>query len=447
MTADRHAQPGNAAASRHVGVRSVLHVDMDAFYVSVELRRRPELRGLPVVVGGTGGRGVVSAASYEARRFGVKSAMPSVTARRLCPDAVFLPPDMGHYLEVSAQLHEIFLSVTPLVEQISVDEAFLDVTGAERLMGDAVTIGHELRRRVKEQTDLTCSVGVASNKFIAKMASEWAKPVARPDGVTPGKGVFQVVAGDEVAFLSPLAVESLWGVGPSTLEKLRALGVRTIGELAHVPVEVLQLAVGESHGMHLHRLAHGIDERDVEIEREAKSIGNEETFAADVHSHEELRVHLVRLCDHVSRRLREVGVAAGTLMLKVKYSNFESITRSVTPAVPLTTGPSMVAALDDTLAGIVIGPGVRLLGVHAQKLTRDHSVADRLFVIDDGAQGVESAWAPAARAMDSITSKFGEGVIGPASVMSDKRDRRQRHFGPLSEDESAAGSPDRLGGE
>jgi DNA polymerase-4 len=410
--------------------RSILHIDMNAFYVSVELLRHPELRGLPVVVGGTGGRGVVSAASYEARQFGVYSALSSAVARRLCPDAIFLPPDMSHYLEVSHQLHDIFETVTPLVEQISVDEAFLDVTGARSLLGDAQQVAALLRERVFEHTQLPCTVGIAPNKFIAKMASEFAKPKARPSGIEPGFGVYEVLPGDEIQFLHPLPVQSLWGVGPATLKRLDTLGIRSIGDLAAIDLPILVSAVGDSHGRHLYALAHGIDDRRVEPERVAKSIGHEETFSRDITTHEELHHHLVRLCDAVARRTREAGIAAGTLMLKVKFSSFESVTRSTTPSVPLTTGPSMVAALEPLLASLDYSQGVRLLGVHAQKLGESAGAAPRLF--DDGGESpedVEEQWVPASRAIDSIAEKFGPGLIGPASTL-DSRRPGENPFGP-----------------
>ena len=395
---------------------------MDAFYVSVELLRRPELRGLPVVVGGGATRGVVAAASYEARRHGVHSAMPSSRARALCPDAVFVPPDMAHYLEVSARLHDIFVSFTPLVEQISVDEAFMDVTGAGRLMGPAAQIAAALRGKVMEQESLSCSVGIAPNKFIAKLASEHAKPRATKEGVDPGLGVFAVPPGGEIDFLHSLPVASLWGVGPATQSKLADLGVRTIRELAALDPGVLCRIVGDAVGRHLHRLSHGVDDRPVEPERIAKSIGHEETFHRDLVTTDEMRVQLVRLCDAVARRTRKAGVSAGTVLLKIKFATFETVTRSVTPAVPLTSGPAMVAALEPLLAGFDPSQGVRLLGVHAQKLTVGSETVPRLFEDDeDPVEALERDWEPANRAVDSIIDRFGQGSIGPASVLRSRR--------------------------
>lgn len=415
-------------------LRSILHIDMNAFYVSVELLRRPELKGLPVVVGGTGGRGVVSAASYEARQFGVYSAMSSTMAMRLCPQAIFLPPDMDHYLDVSGRLREIFEMFTPLVESISVDEAFLDVTGSRSLLGDAQTIAADLRKAVGQHTGLPCTVGIAQNKFLAKMASEFAKPKARRQGIEPGFGVYEILPGKELDFLLPMSVKSLWGVGPATWAKLEKLGIRTVGDLGSLDVEVLCRIVGDSHGRHLYALAQGIDNRLVEPERVAKSIGNEETFARDVFSAESLLPHLVRLCDQVSRRTREGQVGARTLMLKIKFSSFETVTRSASSVTALSTGPSMVAALEPLLRSLDCTQGVRLLGVHAQNLIKDHAASPTLFDIDSTSPvEIEEQWLPASRAVDSIIEKFGEGTIGPASGLGAPTPG-QRRFGPLAED-------------
>jgi DNA polymerase-4 len=409
---------------------------MDAFFVSVELLRRPELRGRPVVVGGTGGRGVVSAASYEARRWGVHSAMSSAEARRLCPEAVFIHPDMAHYMEMSGRLHRLFLEFTPLVEQISVDEAFLDVTGAGRLLGPAHEVATAVRSRVLEVTGLGCSIGIAPNKFLAKLASEHAKPRARREGVDPGAGVHVVEPGGELAFLHPLPVRSMWGVGPVTMRKLEGLGVHTVGDLAALDEDIVVSLLGRGHGAHLWALAHGRDERSVEPERDAKSIGHEETFSADVTSSDELRAHLVRMCDAVARRIREAGMSAGTVMLKIRFSSFETITRSISPSVALTTGPSMVAALRPLLDPLDAGAGVRLLGVHAQNLAPAGPVALRLFADDGGAhvEDIEEQWGPASRAMDAVRARFGRDAIGPASAVDADRAPGDNPYGPAAEE-------------
>jgi DNA polymerase-4 len=398
--------------------RTILHVDMDAFYVSVELRRRPELRGRPVVVGGTGSRGVIAAASYEARRYGVFSAMPSTRARRLCPDAVFLPGDHQLYGEVSTQVHEIFQSVTPFIEPLALDEAFLDVSGAVRLFGDGVEIGQRLRRQVREQLELDCSVGVAPNKFLAKLASKAAKPVAGPDGVRPGPGVVEVRPGEELAFLHPLPVKALWGVGPATLDRLSRLGVRTVGDLAALDEPALVTCLGKAHGHHLYELSWARDDRPVEVDRDPKSIGHEETFSTDLHTHDELHREVVRLADAVASRLRAHGSGARTVTLKVRFAGFETITRSTTLSAPLDTAHAIVAACEPMLAAVDPGPGVRLVGVScsnfgavAEQLTMDALLAD-------GGAATEGEWQAAEETLDAIRSKFGTAAIGPASAIA-----------------------------
>ncbi len=400
--------------------RTILHVDMDAFYVSVELRRRPDLVGKPVVVGGTGQRGVIAAASYEARRFGVYSAMPSSTARRLCPHAVFLPGDHELYGKVSAEVHEVFRSVTPLIEPLALDEAFLDVTGSVRLFGDGVAIGHLVRTRIAETLQLGCSVGVAPNKFLAKLASKAAKPKARPDGVSPGAGVLEVRPGEELAFLHPLPVDALWGVGPATFEKLNRLGVRTVRDLAELDERALMAAVGKAHGRHLHRLAHGDDDRPVEVDRGMKSIGHEETFSTDRHTHDELQRELVRMADAVAARLRAHGTGARTLSLKVRFAGFRTITRSTTLPAAVDTAHAIVAAVSPLLGAVDPTPGVRLLGVSASNFA---AAAEQLSMEDllasEGLSPATAAeWQAAEQTVDAIRSRFGNTAIGPASAVS-----------------------------
>jgi DNA polymerase-4 len=392
------------------GARTILHVDMDAFFVSVELLRRPELRGQPVVVGGTGSRGVVAAASYEARAFGVHSAMPSTRARRLCPHAVFLPGDHAHYGEVSARVMAIFRSYTPLVEPLSLDEAFLDVTGARRLHGDGESIGHAIRRRVLGEEGLACSVGVAPIKLLAKLASEAAKPRASPAGPRPGLGVKVVAPGDELRFLHPMPVKALWGVGPATHARLERLGVRTVGDLAAIPQATLVGSLGRAAGRHLHQLAHGIDDREVVADTTPKSVGHEETFARDHHVRADLERELLRMADAVAGRLRSSELAGRTVQIKVRFNDFKTITRSATLPAPVADAPTISRTARALLDGVDPAPGVRLLGVSVSQLG---AATGRQLSLDD----VDArSWDDATTAVDAIRTRFGDDAIGPAAL-------------------------------
>lgn len=405
--------------------RTVLHVDMDAFYVSVELRRRPDLLGQPVVVGGTGNRGVVAAASYEARRYGVHSALPSAVARRRCPHAVFLPGDHELYAEVSREVHEIFGRYTPLIEPLALDEAFLDVSGATRLFGEGVAIAQRIRADVHGELQLTCSVGVAPNKFLAKLASVEAKPRALPDRIEPGPGVVEVRPGVELAFLHPLPVQRLWGVGPKTLEKLERLGVRTIGDLAAFDERIVIGALGAASGRHLLALSHAIDDRPVEVERDPKSIGHEETFETDVCSVDLMRSHVVRLTDAVAARLRKAHVGARTLTLKVRFTDgFRTITRSVTLDEPTAEADTIVTALGPLIDAIDPSPGVRLLGVSGSNLG---PVFHQLTLAEAASDAPEHGARDAA--LDRIRERFGTDAIGPASAVSGGRVRNVKRGG------------------
>jgi DNA polymerase-4 len=382
----------------------ILHVDMDAFYASVEILKDPELRGRPVVVGGSGARGVVMSASYEARRFGVSSAMPSARARRLCPDAVFVPPDFPSYRAYSTRLREVLLSFTPLVEPLSLDEAFLDVSGATRLFGAPAEIAGTVRARVREELSLSCSVGVAPNKFLAKTASAAAKP----DGVV-------VVGADEVlAFLHPLPVGALWGVGERTHEVLERLGVRTVGELAAVPVRVLERTLGDAQARHLAALAAGRDERAVIPYEAPKQISQEETFDRDLDDEEDVLRELLRLSFRVAARLRTEGFRARTAALKVRLASFATLHRSRTFPDPTDVGADLNRVVADLYRAI---PGtrrrIRLLGVATSGLVP--AGADQLALVRAG------RWGDAERAMDRIERRFGQGaavlgtLLGPES--------------------------------
>jgi len=417
----------------------ILHVDMDAFFVSVELLDQPELRGRPVIVGGAGGRGVVAAASYEARAYGVHSAMPSLRAQRLCPQAIFLRGRYERYAEESAAVMAIFHSFTPLVEPISLDEAFLDVRQARRLHGTAPEIAAKIRARVLDEQGLTCSVGVAPTKFVAKLASEAAKPKASPTGPEPGLGVKVVPAGGVLAFLHPLPVQALWGVGPATLSRLERFGIRTVGDLAATQVDTIVGALGPAQGRHLHALANGIDERAVEPERKAKSIGHEETFAEDRYDRTSLEREIIRFSDAIASRLRKHGLAGRTISIKVRFHDFRTITRASTLA-SATDASTVIAREAKALLGEVDpASGVRLFGVSVSSLREDATVQ---LSFDDPHT---PAWTEANRAIDEIRERFGAGAIGPAVIAStrglDLKRKGSQQWGP--DDDRGAQAPRR----
>ena len=390
---------------------SILHVDLDAFYASVEQLADPALRGRPVVVGGLGARGVVAAASYEARRFGIHSAMPMARARRACPDAAFLAPRFDAYGDASRAVMEILRSYTPLVEPLALDEAFLDVNGARRLHGEPPAIAADIRARVQAETGLVASVGVADTKLLAKIASD----VAKPDGL------LVVEAGGELAFLHPLPVERLWGVGPATRRRLDRFGVRTIGDLAAVPEASLVAALGRAHGQHLYALAWNRDERGVDPEQQAKSIGHEETFATDVVERAVLEREVVRLSDRVASRLRGAGAAARTVQLKIRYGDFRTITRSRTLADATDLSSELARTAAELLAAVDIGGGVRLIGVAAQQLDREPAVQGALALDGDTGSGAATNHErrdAIERGVDRVRARFGENSVRPARLVT-----------------------------
>ncbi|HXP58543.1 MAG TPA: DNA polymerase IV [Streptosporangiaceae bacterium] len=391
----------------------ILHVDMDAFYASVEIRDRPELMGKPVIVGSPNGRGVVLSASYEARKFGVRSAMPGAVARRRCPQAIFVPPRREAYSTVSKQVMAVFRAVTPLVEPLALDEAFLDVSGARRRLGSPAWIGAAIRRQVEAEQGLTCSVGVASSKFIAKIASVRAKP----DGllVVPADGVLD--------FLHPLPVSALWGVGQRTGEALAQLGLRTVGDIAHAPLATLQQHLGNAVGAHLAALAWGKDSRGVTPHAPDKSIGAEETFATDVTDPDLVRRELLRLSERTARALREGGWAGRTVTVKLRLGNFRTITRSRTLLDPV----DLARTIYETACSLYEGSGLdraarlRLVGVRMTGLTAAEGATTQL-AFDDKPTG----WRDAERVMDQITQRFGAGAVRPA-VLVDGDDGERGH--------------------
>ncbi|MEJ5944473.1 DNA polymerase IV [Pseudokineococcus basanitobsidens] len=382
---------------------TVLHVDMDAFYASVSLLEHPELVGRPVVVGGAGGRGVVLSATYEARALGVHSAMPMSRARRLAPHAVVLPPQHHRYAEVSAGVMEVFRSVTPAVEPLSLDEAFLDVGGALRRLGSPRAIAREVRRRVEDEQGVTCSVGVASTKFVAKLASSRCKP----------DGLLVVPADRVVDYLHPLPVSALWGVGERTAEHLQRLGLRTVGDLAHTPRATLVRALGAASGAHLAELAWGRDPRPVVAHAREKSIGAEETFSSDVDDETVVLRELLRLSGLTAARLRAAGTVGRTVVLKVRFADFTTITRSRTLEEGTDVSRDVYAAARRLWDGLRLDRArIRLVGVRVEGLSPAEA-AHRQMRLDERDRG----WRDADRAADRAAARFGASSITSASLL------------------------------
>jgi DNA polymerase-4 len=379
-------------------VRAILHVDMDAFYASVEVMDNPSLAGKPVIVGGTPEtRGVVAAASYEARTFGVHSAMSSYRAHQLCPHGVFILPRMSRYVEMSREIHRVFECYTPLIEPISIDEAFLDVTASQALFGTGPEIGRAIKRRVKDEIGLVASIGVAPNKFLAKLASDLEKP----DG-------FVVITEDEAeARLAPLPVSRLWGVGKKTEAILTAAGIHTIGDVVHADYAKLERLVG-SYAPHMQELARGLDDRDVIPGAEAKSIGAENTFPRDIADAAQLRAELDLLSERVAERAREDGVVGHTVNLKARYADFTTVTRAITLPDPTAESVLIRGAarllLEERLDRN--GRALRLLGVSLSNLSHADEVSGDLF---DTPRATRNRTLD--NVMDSLRHRFGSGAV------------------------------------
>jgi len=464
---------------------------MDAFFASVEVLDDPNLQGLPVVVGGTGTRGVVASCSYEARAFGVRSAMPMVRARQLCPPAVVLAGRYSRYEEVSRRLREVLHEVTPLVEPIGLDEAFLDVTGAQRLLGEADEIAADIRRRVLAELGLGCTVGIGRSKLVAKLASRAAKPRAERSGTRPGPGIVRVEPEDELTFLYPMPVTALWGVGPATTARLHALGIETVAELAEVPPDVLLRHFGRAHGAHLADLARGVDPSPVVPDRAAKSLGHEETFRHDIYDLAELQRRAGPMAEAVAGHLRSNCLTARTVTVKVRFGDFSLITRSHSLTMALDTAPALHAVCTALLDAVDVTAGVRLLGVSvsglqssgaAQQLSFDlsngdpastaatgspdrgaapHSVPTAVAVGSGGAdsasgtasQGASRAtrlqaqWQEVTAALDDIRERFGSDAVGLAASIGAEgvhpAGRGRDYWGPSDEPTDENESVDR----
>ena len=386
----------------------ILHIDMDAFYASVEIRDQPELTGLPVVVGGSPqGRGVISAASYPARRFGVHSAMSSAQALRLCPDLVFIRPRMDHYAKISKQIRDIFFQFTSLVEPIAFDEAFLDVSGCERLFGDAVSIAQQIKQQIFDEAGLVASAGVAPNKFLAKVASDLEKP----DGLT-------VVNPQRVQeFLDPLPIKRIWGVGKVTEQKFNRMGIRYVRDLRQLTIDVMKTKFG-IHSEHFYKLSRGLDTRPVVPDRHAKSISHETTFGNDIYSVENLVAWVLELSDQVARRMRRYDIVGKTINLKIRFSNFETMTRAKTIQTASHCSRTLSQAAESLLRTTLaphgeseLNRGIRLLGMGVGNLSLPRvQTQGQLFDTEDQEkqQRIDSA-------SDAIRDKFGAGSLRRAT--------------------------------
>jgi DNA polymerase IV len=394
---------------------TVLHVDMDAFYASASLLSRPELVGTPVIIGGGGNRGVVLSATYEARQFGVASAMPMARARRLCPHATVIQPDHQLYSRISAAVMATFETITPLVEPLSLDEAFLDVAGSVRRLGSPARIAQLIRDTIHDEQGITCSVGVAPTKFVAKLASGLAKP----DGMV-------VVPRDEVVtFVQQLPVGALWGVGDKTEEALVRLGLHTVADIAHTPLDTLRRALGETAGPHLHDLAWGRDPRRVEPARRERSIGSDETFEFDVDDPAYLHRQLLKLSERTAARVRSAGLMGRTVSIKVRFADFTTITRSRTLRDPTDVSRDIY----DTATSLFDALGlqrarIRLLGVRMEGLVEAQG-APIQGLLDEPDHG----WREADRAVDRASARFGAGSVRPASLIRHTERREARHEG------------------
>ena len=387
---------------------TILHVDMDAFFASVAERDNPELKGKAVVIG-MGTRGVVSAANYEARKFGIHSAMPVGRARRLAPHAIFLPVDMPRYQEVSGHVMEIFHSFTPWVEPISLDEAFLDVTGSEKLLGTGREIAVAIRKKVEEQEGITCSVGIAPSKFIAKLASAHCKP----------NGMLEITTDRILTFLHPLPIQAMWGVGPKTAEVLERLGLRTIEDIAKLPRATLIRALGEANGASLYELAWGRDYRDVTPEEPDRSISAAETFPQDLDNPEEILTEFLRLTERATARLRDRGLFAKTISIKVRFADFSTINRSKTLPLPIDSTHDVYEVAKGLYQGLRIERArLRLVGVSLENLSEG---APHQMVLGER----EVGWRQAEGAMDQARARFGKGSVRPARLIKAGEDSEE----------------------
>ncbi|MDA8266627.1 MAG: DNA polymerase IV [Actinomycetota bacterium] len=431
---------GSSERDARTGV-DVLHVDMDCFYAAVEISDDPSLRNKPVIVGGTGPRGVVASCSYEARAKGVRSAMAMAEARRRCPEAVVLAGSHGRYGEVSARLNAIFRRYTPVVESIALDEAYLDVSGSHRLFGSSHDIAVAVRETIRDELGLQCSVGIGSSKLIAKLASEAAKPRTTATGPQPGRGIVVVAPDREIEFLHPLPVSELAGVGPRTADQLSRLGIHTIGELARIDQGLLCRAVGRAAGVQLHALASGRDDRPVVAHRTVKSIGHEETFPSDEYDGCRLRQEVLRLVDSVATRMRVAEVEGRTVTLKVRFGDFATITRSHSLPGNFLSSSEMAQLCCSLLDSVELSGGVRLIGVSVSSLEPRGSGRGRQLGLLDPSGEVEGGALDTA--VGAIRDRYGADALATAALVASRRAGRAGNgdvpVGAVSHDRRAGG--------
>ena len=383
---------------------TIIHCDMDAFYASVAELDDPSLRGKPVVVG-AGIRGVVLSANYAARKFGIRAAMPVGRAKRMAPNAIFVSPDHHRYSEISAKVMEIFESFTPYVEPLSLDEAFMDITGAQKLLGTPREIGQAIRKRVHQECGITCSVGIASNKFIAKLASGHCKP----------NGLLEIPDDRVISFLHPLPVSDLWGVGPKTAESLQRLGLHQIKDIADTPLDTLKRALGDATGEHLYELSWGRDYRTVVVDDPEQSIGANETFTYDMDDPEAILREYLKLTERASTRLRNRNLFAKTISITVRFADFKTITRSKTLPLPISSTHEIYQVVKDLYLALKLDRArLRLVGVSLSNLKDD---APEQLMLGQREKG----WREAESAIDKAAARFGERAVRPARLYKRKK--------------------------
>jgi DNA polymerase IV len=436
---------------------TVLHVDMDAFFASVEVLDNPDLAGKPVIVGGSGTRGVVASCTYEARAFGIRSAMSSVEARRRCPEAIFVPGRYWRYAETSEKFHSVLKEFTPFVEGIGLDEAFLDVSGALKLLGSPPVIAKALRSRVIDTLHVNCSVGVARTKMLAKLGSRAAKPKADLRGPLVGSGVYVILPEEELAFLRPLPVRAIWGVGPATAKRLASVGVETVADISDIPIDTLCRLLGTANGRHIAALACGDDETTVHSDREVKSISHEETFAKDIHDRNDLQRNVLRMSDAVGARLVEAALWGKTVSVKVRFADRQTITRSHTADRPLRASHAISSIARALVDAVELVQGVRLIGVSVsgldsadkamvEQLSFDsfsgpepHKANDQSAVSLDTVETDEQSWLDVQEAISTIRARYGQGSVGPAALVGpnglEAKGRGDTHWGPEADAE------------